>query len=121
MTHPLSHADWFRNSPLTGARSVGTFAAMPTADTIPCPHCKGKGRVVDPKLHGARLRTAREKKGISLRDMAKELKISPAYLSDMELGRRAFSAAMVKTFEGHLKTLKRNRPTKTTKRAEAID
>lgn len=37
------------------------------------------------------LREARLRKKVSLREMARRLKISPAYLSDIELGRRNIS------------------------------
>lgn len=38
-----------------------------------------------------KLREERQRKRISLRSMAKKLKISAAYLSDIELGRRGIS------------------------------
>lgn len=37
---------------------------------------------------GQRLRELRERAGLSLREVAKAAKISPAFLSDVELGRR---------------------------------
>jgi hypothetical protein len=51
---------------------------------LPCPTC-GHGRKV---IAGAWLRALREAAGISLRQMAKDLGYSPAFLSDVELGRR---------------------------------
>lgn len=40
---------------------------------------------------GAALRGCRERKGLSLRDTAKQLKVTASYLSDVELGRRGLS------------------------------
>ena len=45
------------------------------------------------------LRNRREKAGVSLRTMAKRLKVSPPYLSDLERGRRNWSVEMVQRFE----------------------
>lgn len=115
MTLKISHADLFRNSTLTLPRNVGSVAAMPT-ETKPCPHCNGTGRVPDALRQGLRARKSRETAGVSLRTMAAALEISPAYLSDLELGRRAFAAPLLEKFE---KTLRRQaKPTKP--RAKAI-
>jgi transcriptional regulator with XRE-family HTH domain len=40
------------------------------------------------KTLGERIRELREQKDISLRELAKKLAVSPAFLSDIELGRR---------------------------------
>ena len=40
------------------------------------------------KTLGERIRELREQKDISLRELAKKLGVSPAFLSDIELGRR---------------------------------
>lgn len=50
-----------------------------------CFRCQGHGFI---DYGGAALRTRREKAGISLREMARLLKLSAAYLSDVELERR---------------------------------
>jgi transcriptional regulator with XRE-family HTH domain len=42
-----------------------------------------------------KLREERQRKRISLRDMAKKLGISAPYLSDVELGRRNISSALL--------------------------
>jgi Ribonuclease G/E len=65
------------------------FADAPIYKYIkkPCSHCKGVGYNIH--LNGAWIRKTREIKKISLRTMAKSLGISAAYLSDVELGRRA--------------------------------
>jgi DNA-binding transcriptional regulator YiaG len=54
-----------------------------------CPSCGGLGSIK--RVSGAYIREVREAANWSLRQMAKKLGISPAYLSDMELGRRGMS------------------------------
>lgn len=54
------------------------------------------------------IRAQREKKGVSLRDLAAAAKISAQYLSDLELGRRNMNAPMLATLNY---TLKRIDPT----------
>lgn len=55
-----------------------------------CPHCGGTGRVPDPRNTGDLLRKARERKGLGLREFAERVGCSPAYVCDLEHGRRAF-------------------------------
>lgn len=52
-----------------------------------CPTCGGDGRIrlVNPIW----LRVKREKAGLTMREVAKRLEISAAYLCDIEHGRRA--------------------------------
>lgn len=52
----------------------------------PCAHCSGDGYTTE--LNGAYLRGLREDARISLRALARKVKLSPAYLSDIERGRR---------------------------------
>lgn len=54
-----------------------------------CPGCDGEGTIV--KINGAYIREVREASGQSLRHVARKIGVSPAYLSDMELGRRGMS------------------------------
>lgn len=44
---------------------------------------------------GKAMREAREKAGLSLRDMAKKLNVSPPFLSDMERGNRKYSESWI--------------------------
>jgi ribosome-binding protein aMBF1 (putative translation factor) len=53
-----------------------------------CDHCQGSGMVANFRACGLWVRRAREEAGISLRALAAKLKISPSYLSDLELGKR---------------------------------
>lgn len=76
---------------------------MTATETMVCRHCEGTGRVIDPRLVGARLKARRIATEMSLREMAKNLGISAAYLSDMELGRRGWSTKWIKEFERNLK------------------
>lgn len=43
---------------------------------------------VTKQIIAGRLRNLREHEGVSLRDVASKLQLSPAYVSDVELGRR---------------------------------
>lgn len=54
-----------------------------------CQHCDGEGTIQ--RVNGAYIREIRERSGRSLRQVAREIGVSPAYLSDMELGRRGMS------------------------------
>lgn len=58
--------------------------------TLPCAHCDGTGRVPDWRELGRLVRGARLKRGLRLREAARQLKVSPAYLSDLERGARAW-------------------------------
>jgi transcriptional regulator with XRE-family HTH domain len=48
---------------------------------------------------GGELRALREKSGISLREMADQLFISPPYLSDLERGNRDWSSILIAKFK----------------------
>lgn len=56
-----------------------------------CPRCGGTGYVTDPKVEGAEMRAKRTKRGIGLREAARRVGVSPAYLCDLEHGRRRWS------------------------------
>lgn len=56
--------------------------------TRPCLHCNGTGQEIDPFALGQTFRAKRMAAGVSLREMARRLDITPAYLSDMERGSR---------------------------------
>lgn len=58
----------------------------------PCPSCAGSGRVIDDAAVGKAFRDRREREGVSLRAVAHDLRISPAYLSDLERGRRGWGS-----------------------------
>lgn len=52
---------------------------------IPCKHCRGRGYI---EWHGGDLRRTRQLHGLSLREVARRMGLSPAYLCDVELNRR---------------------------------
>lgn len=58
--------------------------------TVPCPWCNGTGRRPDWRILGAKVRAARKRKRLGLRDLARQAGCSAAYLSDLEYGRRAW-------------------------------
>lgn len=60
-----------------------------------CPRC---GQEV-PVLNGAFFRRKRHNAGVSLRALSARLKLSPAYVSDMELGKRTFLPKYVHAYE----------------------
>lgn len=64
----------------------------------PCPRCYGTGYLEDT----SKFRLKREFAAITLRDMAKTLGVSAAYLSDMERGRRNFTPSMSEKFKNRL-------------------
>lgn len=64
----------------------------------PCGYCGGSGQCLDDVAIGMALRAKREAAEISGREIAKRLGYSAAYLSDMELGRRRWNGAKVKSY-----------------------
>lgn len=51
------------------------------------------------KETGATARAARQARFISLRAMARRLKVSAAYVSDLELGKRNWSMTKIRAYE----------------------
>lgn len=66
--------------------------------TKPCPHCDGTGRVMDERAVGALMRKVREAKGLSLREVARRLKWSAPYVSDLERGQRVWTTTKQQRF-----------------------
>jgi predicted transcriptional regulator len=62
-----------------------------------CPLCGGTGHLADARP-GA-LRKRREQCGVSLREVARRLSLSPSYLHDVELGRRRATEAILHAYE----------------------
>jgi predicted transcriptional regulator len=62
-----------------------------------CPRCFGKGRI--PIYLGADLRAIREASGLSLRELARRLSLSAAYLGDVELGQRRATDSIVNAYK----------------------
>jgi transcriptional regulator with XRE-family HTH domain len=81
-----------------------------------------------PTSLGERLRALREEKDLSLREFARRLNRSPAFISDVELGRRYPSepllsqmASVLSTTVGDLKAYDVRLPTEEMKRLAAAD
>ena len=66
--------------------------------TQPCKRCGGTGREQDDRVIGAQWQAKRKEAGISLRALGARLKLSAAYLSDLECGRRRWSPTNVKRY-----------------------
>lgn len=61
-----------------------------------CEHCHGRGivRIYEPET----LKKTRQKTGISMRAMARKLRISPPYLSDIENGNRTIPENVIRAY-----------------------
>lgn len=70
---------------------------MPLTFSAFCPTCRGSGEVLKPNLKA--MRAKREKLGLSVRKLAKRLKLSAPFLSDVELGRRPCPAHVLKSYQ----------------------
>jgi len=70
--------------------------------TEPCPKCGGTGKIISQRALGEELRALRKKRGVSLRRMAELLDVSAPYLSDLELGRRAWSDERASEYKSKL-------------------
>lgn len=55
---------------------------------IPCRRCDGSGYEPNHLETGQEMRIMREREGVSLLTLAKACRVSAAYLSDLERGRR---------------------------------
>lgn len=75
---------------------------------IDCPRCKGKAKIPNDVYVGQTMRRLRIQKGLSVRFCARALKISAAYLSDLELGRRHFHEKLLVNY-GNLITILRKK------------
>lgn len=65
----------------------------------PCHCCGGTGTEKDNAILGAKMRMLRESKGISLRSMARRLRYSAAYLSDLERGERNWRDELISAYK----------------------
>lgn len=70
-----------------------------------CEHCNGTGRVPAADIGGV-LCKEREKAGVSSRQMALALGVSPTHLLDMEKGRRGMSLSRVESYLDKLEELR---------------
>lgn len=68
-------------------------------ETIMCPNCEGAGEIDNPAWRGKEMRRRREDAGKSLTEVAKAMVLSKGYLSDLELGRRAWNMRLIVAYE----------------------
>lgn len=57
----------------------------------------------DPVAIGAKMRESREKRGLSMREVARRMGYSAAFVSDLELGRRTWSQVAFQKYGEALK------------------
>jgi predicted transcriptional regulator len=76
---------------------------MKTIFYTDCRACGGTGREISHIETGKKMRQLRTDADISLREVARRLGISGAYLSDMEQGKRNWTNAKVEMFLGAVK------------------
>jgi transcriptional regulator with XRE-family HTH domain len=50
-------------------------------------------------LQGRQMRDLRQKKGVSVREVARRTGLSAPYVSDLELGRRSFNAKLIERYK----------------------
>lgn len=91
--------------PLTQFAVSANEADMPQKKTtkaanhnIACPHCRGTGKVPDAAKQGRQLKEQREAKTISQRRVARSMNISPAFLCDLEAGKRNWTRELISGF-----------------------
>ncbi len=70
-----------------------------TKPTQTCARCGGKGRQIDQVKFGQEMRDLREAKRIKLSWVAAKLGFSPAYISDLEKGKRAWNPRLISSFK----------------------
>lgn len=80
------------------------FHAPRMTDTIPCPRCNGRGRILDPVGFGRRMRKARERAGWTAVKLAKSVGCSVALLYRMERGQRTWTFKRMSAIRKLLKT-----------------
>ena len=63
-----------------------------------CHRCGGSGEEPDWRPLGKRARKERLRLGVSLRGMARLLKVTPTYLCDLEYGRRSWQGPKARRY-----------------------
>ncbi len=78
---------------------------MNDEDGLICSHCWGRGLLKDDVETGRELRGVRDYLGVEQRAVAKAMKLSASYLSDLERGRRNWSGDLVRRYREALETV----------------
>ena len=68
-----------------------------------CHRCGGSGLEPDDRAVGREMRDLRERRGLTLRQLAARLELSPAYISDLERGNRHWHKGMTDSFKSALR------------------
>lgn len=63
-----------------------------------CPRCGGTGEIESDREVGERMRSLREGKGLTLREVSRRMGVSAAYVSDLERGRRAWNTSVTEKY-----------------------
>lgn len=67
-----------------------------------CRRCGGSGKEPDLQEIGGRIRDARVNAGLTLRELARRLDMSPVYISDIENGNREIQGDKAQRLMTHL-------------------
>ena len=73
--------------------------------TMPCPRCAGTGAVDNPVYQGHTARGRREAAGLKLRQVARQLRVSAPFISDLENGRRLWTGLVAQRYQRFLNSL----------------
>jgi predicted transcriptional regulator len=65
---------------------------------IDCPKCSGTGKIKDNASVAEEVKRFREKHSLTLTEVAKEMGLTKAYISDLEHARRTWSDALEKRY-----------------------
>jgi predicted transcriptional regulator len=72
-------------------------------ETIVCPNCEGCGEIDNPIWRGREMRRQRDEAAKTLSEVANSMHFSKGYLSDLELGRRAWNSNLIAAYEKALR------------------
>ena len=84
-------------------RLADRFEDPDVMSTKPCPRCGGSGIIRNDGFVGKQLRARREAVGISLRELARRVKWSATYVSELELGRKVWTDRKIQRYVTGLK------------------
>ena len=63
-----------------------------------CPHCQGTGKLLTRREIAYRLRTLRQRAGVTQVELARRLHLNNAHISQTESGRRPVSARWIRRY-----------------------
>jgi transcriptional regulator with XRE-family HTH domain len=74
---------------------------------VKCRRCAGTGVEFDHKGTGAKMKMARTKAGLTLSEIGSLLKLTCAYLSDLEHGKRNWNRELIKNYRNAIRACKK--------------